>query len=86
MPGAVRIRVPRTNVEYSTEGGVKKGLIVLPSELLAYDSYQLRLTAVGYGSVYSQWSQAGVAGAHCCWGDGGKGGRGRLPGWEGGAG
>lgn len=33
--------------------------------MAAYKEYELRLTAVGYGSVYSSWSTSAVAGGSC---------------------
>ena len=57
VPSANRIQVPRSAVT------VANGKVSFETvELLTYKYYQLRVTAVGYGSVYSQWTASAVAG------------------------
>lgn len=63
VSSATRIQVPRSAVSMAN-GKVSFETV----ELLTYKRYQLRVAAVGYGSVFSQWTTSSVAGEDQWWG------------------
>lgn len=56
------LSVNRKRVELSSLVGLDGKLSFETVPLAFYMSYELRLTAVGYGSVFSSWSASAVAG------------------------
>lgn len=57
VPGATRIRVERSALT------LDNGKLTFETvDLNTYQLYSVRLTAVGYGSVFSTWSSSALAG------------------------